>query len=81
MNHCDGDLDLKWQNKVIKISYISFINLFIIWACCFKTSRQTDLLDNCLTLKEKDNETYTVKKLSFMSSRLRSSFWAKESDK
>jgi len=74
MNHCDCDLNLKQQSKVIKISCMSLINLFIIQACHFKTFRQTDLLDDCLTLKEKDNETYIIKRLSFMSFRLRSSF-------
>jgi len=81
MNCYDCDLNSEWQNKVIRVSCILLINLFIIQACCFKTSRQADLLNDCLTSEEKDNETYTVKKLSFMSSRLRNSFWAKESDK
>ncbi len=81
MNHGDCDLNLKWQSKVIKISCISLISLFIIWVCYFKTSRQTDLLDDYLTSEEKDNKIYMIEKLSFMSSRLRDSFWAKESDK
>ena len=81
MNCYDCNLNSEWQSKVIKVSCILFINLFIIWVCHFKTSRQIDSLDDCLILKEKNNETYTVKRLSFMSFRLRSSFWAKESDR
>ncbi len=38
-------------------------------------------LNDCLTSEEKDNEIYIIKRFSFMSFRLRSSFWAKESDK
>ncbi len=60
---------------------MSLISLFVIQACCFKTFRQADLLDDCLTSEKEDDETYTVKRLSFMSSRLRNSFWAKESGK
>ena len=81
MNHCDCDLDLKQQSKVIRVSCMSLISLFIIQVCHFKTSRQTDLLDDCLTSEKKDDKTCTVKRLSFMSFRLRDLFWAKEPDK
>jgi len=81
MNCCDCDLDLKWQSKVIRISCMSLISLFVIQVCHFKTFRWVNSLDGCLTSEEEDNETYTVKRLSFMSFKLRSSFWAKESDK
>ncbi len=81
MNCCDYDLNLKWQSKVIRISCILLINLFVIQVCCFKISRQMNSLNNCLTSEEKDNEIYIIKRFSFMSFRLRSSFWAKESDK
>jgi len=53
---------------------MSLISLFVIQAYHFKISRQINLLDDCLTSEEKDNETYTVKRLSFMSFRLRDSF-------
>ncbi len=81
MNCYDCDLNSEWWSKVIRISCILLISLFVIQVCHFKTSRQTDLLDDCLTSEEKDNETYIIKRLSFMSSRLRNSFWVKESDK
>jgi len=53
---------------------MSFISLFVIQVCCFKTFRQMNLLNDCLTSEEEDDETYMIKRLSFMSSRLRSSF-------
>ena len=74
MNCCDCDLNSEQQSKVIKVFYILSISLFVIQACHFKTSRWADLLDNCLTLKEEDNETYIIKRLSFISFRLRDSF-------